>query len=577
MRVVALFVVVVLAAACSQPSETDPPDADPPDQETLFQISTLNALQAGEYDGLMTVGELKQAGDFGLGTFAALDGEMIVLDGEVYQARDDGVAYVAADDVQTPFAAVTFFDTDQTFTVSETLECATLQAHLDGLLPNANTPYAIKASGTFASLTVRAPHSQSEPYRPLSEALADQVVFESQNTPGVMVGFRLPAYLDGVNVAGYHFHFISEDRQTGGHVLDCQSGELTVEIDAIEQLQLDGLQNEVAPPANMDRTASEAAEAAAAEPADSTPLTVFAAYATAIEEPWVSVIHSALMDAEASGDIVYTYADEQGYEGQMADTMRQVIADSPPDIIFGDAFGNEASVWEVAQEHPQIAFVFGSDQEPTDPNISIFDSWTYEPAYLGGMLAGGLTESNTIGVVAGFAEGAINPAINAFIAGAKAVNPAVDVQTVFINSWYDPQAAAAATLAQIENGADVIYAEREGVIEAAAERSVYTIGNMIDQGSLAPDYVVSSVVWQMDSTVQYVIQQVASGQYTAEDLIDYSRMAGGGSRLAPINRNIAGEIPAELLAQVEERQAEILNGHFVVDLDASVPESISAP
>jgi len=201
----------------------------------------LSALQAGIYDGEMTIGDLKRHGDFGLGTFNALDGALVVVEGQVYQIKDDGLAHPAGDSLQTPFAAVTFFEPDQRFTLNESLDCSQLQERLDDLLPTVNAPYAIKVSGTFASLKVRAPHRESQPYPVLAEALADQAVFESENAKGDMVGFRLPDYMSGLNAAGYHFHFISQDRQAGGHVLDCQTDDLTIAIDAINQFRLDGL------------------------------------------------------------------------------------------------------------------------------------------------------------------------------------------------------------------------------------------------------------------------------------------------------------------------------------------------
>ena len=233
--VTTLALTTFLTACVSQPSTVG---SNP---KSLFQTSTLSALQAGQYDGQMTIGELKQYGNFGLGTFNALDGEMVVVDSQVYQIRDDGVAYPTDDEVQTPFAAVTFFEPDQQFTVNESLNCVQLQTHLDDLLPDVDAPYAIKISGTFAHLKVRAPHKESPPYPVLAEALADQAIFETENTTGEMIGFRLPDYMAGLNAAGYHFHFISQDRQTGGHVLDCQTGDLAIEVDAIDQFRLDGI------------------------------------------------------------------------------------------------------------------------------------------------------------------------------------------------------------------------------------------------------------------------------------------------------------------------------------------------
>ncbi|HEY9529688.1 MAG TPA: BMP family ABC transporter substrate-binding protein, partial [Anaerolineales bacterium] len=171
-------------------------------------------------------------------------------------------------------------------------------------------------------------------------------------------------------------------------------------------------------------------------PEESNVLTVFGAYATAIEEPWDGVIHSALQKAQTDGRITYEFTDDVGYAGDMERVLREVAEQKKPDIIFGDAFGNEEAVRRVAKDYPEIAFVFGSGGGPAEPNFSVFDNWIHEPAYLSGMLAGGLTKSNVIGVVGGLPVPEVNRIVNAFIAGAMSVNPEVDVKTSFINSWF---------------------------------------------------------------------------------------------------------------------------------------------
>lgn len=306
------------------------------------------------------------------------------------------------------------------------------------------------------------------------------------------------------------------------------------------------------------------------------PLQVFGAYATAIEEPWDGVIHTALNKAQAEGRIEYSYTDDIGYAGDMERILREVAEEQQPDIIFGDAFGNEEAVRRIAADYPDIAFVFGSGGGPAEPNFSVFDNWIHEPAYLSGMLAGGLTESNVIGVVGGFPVPEVNRIVNAFIAGAESVNPDVDVKTTFINSWFDPAAAKEAALAQIDAGADVLFAERFGVIEAAAENSFYAFGNMSDQTELAPEYVVSGPVWHMEPTVDYIIAQVAAGTYTAQDLKDFSMVAKGGASLAPINTDVSGGIPEDLLQMVQAQEQEIISGLFRVDINESQPPPSSA-
>jgi len=308
---------------------------------------------------------------------------------------------------------------------------------------------------------------------------------------------------------------------------------------------------------------------------ESNVLSVFGAYATAIEEPWDGVIHSALQKAQTEGHISYEFTDDIGYAGDMERVLREVAEQKKPDIIFGDAFGNEEAVRRVAKDYPQIAFVFGSGGGPAEPNFSVFDNWIHEPAYLSGMLAGGLTKTNVIGVVGGLPVPEVNRIVNAFIAGAQSVNSDVDVRTSFINSWFDPAAAKEAALAQIDSGADVLFAERFGVIEAAAENNFYAFGNMSDQKDLAPEFVVSGPVWNMEPTVDYIINQVAGGTYTAQDLKDFSMVAKGGATLASINTGVTGGIPQELIDQVKAKEAEIKSGLFRVDIDEAPPPASS--
>jgi basic membrane lipoprotein Med (substrate-binding protein (PBP1-ABC) superfamily) len=306
-------------------------------------------------------------------------------------------------------------------------------------------------------------------------------------------------------------------------------------------------------------------------------LKVFGAFATQIEEPWDGVIHSALQAEASSGRIEYSFADDIGYAGDMERVLRETAEQDAPDIIFGDAFGNEEAVRAVAADYPDIAFVFGSGGGPAEPNFSVFDNWIHEPAYLAGMIAGGVTESNVVGVVGGFPVPEVNRIVNAFIAGAQSTNEDVEVKVTFLNSWFDPAAAKEAALAQVGAGADVLFAERFGVIEAAAENDLVAIGNMSDQMDLAPGHVVTSVTWNMAPTVAYVIDQVLAGSYTAQDLKDFSMVGKGGAALAPVNADVPGGVPDDLAAAVAEREAEIKAGTFRVDINEATPPGSTIP
>ncbi len=317
--------------------------------------------------------------------------------------------------------------------------------------------------------------------------------------------------------------------------------------------------------------AAPAAEAPAAPAAEApAKLKVFGAFATPIEEPWDGVIHAALQKAADAGEIEYTYQENIGYSGDMERVLREVCEQQKPNLIMGDAFGNEEAVRRVAKDFPEVAFAFGSGNGPSEPNVAVFDNWIHEPAYLMGMLAGGLTQTGKIGIVGAMPVPEVNRLVNAFIAGAKTQRPDVVVMVSFINSWFDPAAAKEAAIAMIDNGADVLYAERFGVIEAAAEKGLFAFGNMSDQNELAPDFVVTSAVWNMDPTVEYLIKQVAAGTFTAQDLKDFSMMGKGGASLASFH-NTESKIPAELLAAVKAKEAEILSGMFRVDVDEAQP------
>jgi len=296
----------------------------------------------------------------------------------------------------------------------------------------------------------------------------------------------------------------------------------------------------------------------------------YAAFATPIEEPWDGVIHTALQEAATAGQIQYEWTDDIGYAGDMERVLREVAEQRKPAAIFGDAFGNEEAVRRVAADYPDIAFVFGSGLGPSEPNMSVFDNWIHEPAYLCGLIAGGMTGSNVIGVVGGYPVPEVNRIVNGFIDGVREANPDARVLVTFINSWFDPPAAKEAALAQIDAGADVLFAERFGVIEAAVENGLWAFGNMSDQNELGPQNVLSGPVWNMTPTVQYIIEQVNAGSYTAQDLKDFNMMAKGGANLAPFH-GLEGQIPAEILSLVQQREGEIKSGLFRVNIDEAQP------
>ena len=303
-------------------------------------------------------------------------------------------------------------------------------------------------------------------------------------------------------------------------------------------------------------------------------LKVFGAFATPIQESWDGAIHNALNAQKEKGTIDYTYTENIGYSGDMERILRQVAEQQKPALIIGDAFGNEEAVRAVAADFPDIAFAFGSSYGPTGTNLSVFDNWIQEPAYLCGMIAGGVTKSKTIGVVAAMPIPEVDRLVNAFIAGAKETNPDVKVLVSFINSFYDPAAAKEAALAQIDAGADVLYAERDGVIDAATEKGIFAFGNMADQNSQAPKTVITGPVWDMTPTVEYLIAQVKAGTYTSQDLKDFSMFAKGGAYLADFH-GMDSNIPAATLKAVQDKEAAIKDGTFRVDINEAEPAAVN--
>jgi basic membrane lipoprotein Med (substrate-binding protein (PBP1-ABC) superfamily) len=299
-------------------------------------------------------------------------------------------------------------------------------------------------------------------------------------------------------------------------------------------------------------------------------LKVAAVFETPIEEPWVNQIHVALLRAKDEFGIEYTWS-----ESVPASDFARVLsgyAEQDHDLIMGDSFGTERITRRVARDYPEVAFAFGSGIGPAEPNFAVFDNWIHEPAYLAGMIAGKLTNSNTIGTVAAMPIPEVNRLSNAFCAGAKEVNQAVRCKFSFIGSFFDPPKAKEAAIAQIEAAVDVIYAERFGVIEAAVERGIPAIGNMSDQSELAPESVVTSVVWDMWPTVKQVISLVQADVFTAQDFGQFSFMGKGGSYLAPYHA-WEDKLPEDVKAMVAARTQEIMDGTFRVPVDESTPQS----
>ncbi|HII99842.1 MAG TPA: acetolactate decarboxylase [Methanoregula sp.] len=212
--------IVIVFAASSVYLNLQKNASDPQDHDMLYQVSTIDALMLGVYDGVRPVGELKQYGNFGIGTFDGLDGEMIMLDGVIYQVKDDGRVVTVTDSVTTPFATVTHFERDHTVVTTTPMNISSFTSTMEEQLPTGNMIYAVKIHGTFPFMKVRSVPAQVRPYPPLSVAVLNQSVYSYSDTTGTIVGFYTPVFFSGVNVPGYHLHYLSDDHEIGGHILD---------------------------------------------------------------------------------------------------------------------------------------------------------------------------------------------------------------------------------------------------------------------------------------------------------------------------------------------------------------------
>ena len=203
----------------------------------VYLCAPVNALVEGLYEQKIPFTQVKQYGDFGLGTFDDLDGEMVMLDGEIYQISGTGRVHRVDEQALTPFACVTFYRPLSRDRLEITMSYADFQVWLDGLLPSPNIFYAVRIEGRFSYLKVRSVPKQ-ENYRPLVEVTQEQTVFAYTEIEGTLAGFFTPSFLSAVSVPGWHLHFLSADRQHGGHLLECRPAGVEVGVQMLSILEL---------------------------------------------------------------------------------------------------------------------------------------------------------------------------------------------------------------------------------------------------------------------------------------------------------------------------------------------------
>jgi basic membrane lipoprotein Med (substrate-binding protein (PBP1-ABC) superfamily) len=298
-----------------------------------------------------------------------------------------------------------------------------------------------------------------------------------------------------------------------------------------------------------------------------------AIYTVPVEQQWVSRIHKAATAAQARGDIEYVFS-EKVSNTDYERVMRE-YCEAGNQLIVGEAFAVEDAARSVAKDYPDRAFLIGSSFKPdaaANPNFAVFDNYIQDASYLTGIIAGAMTKSGKIGMVGGYPIPEVNRLMNAFMAGVKETRPDATFLVAFIGSWFDPPKAKETALAQIDAGADLLYAERFGVSDAAKEKGVLAVGNVIDTQADYPETVVASAIWHFEPTLDAAIGNIKAGTFKADDYGVYSFMKNGGCSLAPLG-TFDAKVPAEIKAKVAEKEAAIKSGGFTVTIDDNEPKS----
>lgn len=316
--------------------------------------------------------------------------------------------------------------------------------------------------------------------------------------------------------------------------------------------------------------AGSAAALRFAAPARAEGLRMRGIFETPMEEPFVTQLHLGM--TKVAGEMGIDYQHSESVKAADYSRVLRQWCDEGVELIVGDAYGTEQICRRVAGDFPKTAFAMGSAAGVTEPNFSTFYGVTTEAAFLAGMLAARFSKSGKIGVVAGPAMPSTYGLLNAYRAGAKEVKPDVVFKAAYIGSFFDPPKAKEAAIAMIDQGVDVIYAERIGVIEACAEKGGFAIGNMTDQAAINPKVVLTSVIWDPYPVIKSAVEQVKAGTFKAQDFSTLENVANGGNYLAPFGA-FETQIPEDVKAGLQKRHDEIASGEFKVAYDESETKS----
>ncbi|MET3598900.1 BMP family protein [Martelella mangrovi] len=296
------------------------------------------------------------------------------------------------------------------------------------------------------------------------------------------------------------------------------------------------------------------------------PFKVAAIHASPVENAWNSVMHQALLEAAEEGKIEYVFS--ESVSGTDYPRAMREYAEQGVDLIIGESYAVESEAREVAADYPDTPFVMGSSGGPSGDNFGVFGTWNQDGAYLAGMLAGTLTETNKVGSVGAMPIPEVNMLINAFAEGVKATNPDAEHSVTFIGTFFDPPKAREAGLAQIDQGADILFGERIGTADAAKERGILAVGSLIDYTPRYPDTVFANALWGFRPILDAAVADAEAGNPVGKNYTAYGMLKEGGSDIAYVE-GVAS--PEAVEAMLKTRQ-EIIDGTFEVPRNMEEPK-----
>ncbi|MGB1389638.1 MAG: BMP family protein [Paracoccaceae bacterium] len=292
---------------------------------------------------------------------------------------------------------------------------------------------------------------------------------------------------------------------------------------------------------------------------------VAAVHMSPVENAWNSRIHLAFQEAAAAGAIEYEFS--EGVAPTDYPRAMREYAEGGAQLVWGESYAVEREAREVAGDYGDTAFLMGSSGGPAGDNFGVFGTRNHEAAYLAGMLAGKMSESNVFGSVGGYPIPEVNLLINAFRMGVSEVNPDAKFLNGFIGAWFDPARAKEAAIAQIDAGADILFGERIGTADAAEERGIKAIGSLIDYTPRYPGTIFANAIWNYGPTIAAIVADIQAGKPVGRDYTEYSFMGHGGNELI----YVADEVPADAIPAMEAKQAAIASGEWNVPIDESEP------